>query len=137
MLISKNMKINYILISLVAVLAFSSCNNDFDGFGSVKKGDVIRFVATTSDSNTRTSYGDKTDKGWPIYWEHRDNVRVVCPQAYTTKTADFTVQNPGSSTNNYTLTGENTLVWGENDEHHFYTFFDETKTIYQNHSHDL
>ena len=123
------MKINYILISLVAVLAFSSCNNDFDGFGSVKKGDVIRFVATTSDSNTRTSYGDKTEKGWPIYWVNGDNVRVVCPQAQETKTADFTVQNLSSSTNissstnNYTLTGENTLLWGETDEHHFYTFY--------------
>ena len=124
------MKNNYILISLVAVLAFSSCNNDFDGFGSVKKGDVIRFVATTSDSNTRTSYGDnKTDKGWPIYWVNGDNVRVVCPQAQETKTADFTVQNLSSSTNissstnNYTLTGENTLLWGETDEHHFYTFY--------------
>lgn len=125
------MKINYILISLVAVLAFSSCNNDFDGFGSVKKGDVIRFVATTSDSNTRTSYGDKdkTEKGWPIYWVNGDNVKVVCPQAQETKTADFTVQNLSSSTNissstnNYTLTGENTLLWGETDEHHFYTFY--------------
>lgn len=119
------MKNNYILISLVAVLAFSSCNNDFDGFGSVKKGDVIRFVATTSDSNTRTSYGemDKETNKWPIYWVNGDNVKVVCPQAKETKTADFTVQNLSSSTNNYTLTGENTLLWGKADVHHFYTFY--------------
>lgn len=127
------MKINYILISLVAVLAFSSCNNDFDGFGSVKKGDVIRFVATTSDSNTRTSYGGMTpDNKWPIYWENGDNVRVVCPQAQTTKTADFTVQNPGSSTIEYTLTGENTLFWGETDEHHFYTFYPKERVYITN-----
>ena len=126
------MKNNYILISLVAVLAFSSCNNDFDGFGSVKKGDVIRFVATTSDSNTRTSYGDNPDKGWPIYWVNGDNVRVVCPQAQETKTADFTVQNLSSSTNNYTLTGENTLRWGEDIEHHFYTFYPKERVYITN-----
>lgn len=112
-----------IWIALLAVMVFTACNDELDGIGSMQPGDAIRFVATTSDGESRTSYGELSDGKWPVYWVAGDNVRVTCPQAKDTKSADFTVGTITEVQTKYTLTGTNSLSWGEEDEHHFFTFY--------------
>lgn len=123
------MKAKNIWIALFAVMVFTSCKDELDGIGSIQPGDAIRFVATTSDSESRTSYGELEGTKWPVYWEAGDVVRVACPQAKDTKWADFTVEAIEANQTEYTLTGTNSLSWGEEDAHHFYTFYP-TERVY-------
>lgn len=123
------MKAKNIWIALLAVMVFTACKDELDGIGSIQPGDAIRFVATTSDSESRTSYGELEGTKWPVYWEAGDVVRVACPQAKDTKWADFTVEAIEANQTEYTLTGTNSLSWGEEDAHHFYTFYP-TERVY-------
>lgn len=113
------------LILATTVIGANSCvNEDLERHPS-EGGNVIKFAATTSRINSKTSYGQLSDGKWPIYWKNGDVVKVFCPQASEegTNNAIYTVSNPSSNATTYGLSGANTMMWGEEETHHFYNFY--------------
>lgn len=113
------------LILAATVIGANSCvNEDLERHPS-EGGNVIKFAATTSRINSKTSYGQLSDGKWPIYWKNGDVVKVFCPQASEegTNNATYTVSNPSSNATTYGLSGANTMMWGEEETHHFYNFY--------------
>lgn len=119
-------------IFAVAALVMVSCSDDFGSGNKVAKvGDEIKLSASVkTQSVTRTVYGPQntTTKVWPIYWAKNDEVDVFCPDASTNdgnkQLAKYKVTTPDTDDKTqYTLQGENSLHWGPDDLHHFYTFY--------------
>lgn len=139
------MKKNIFLIAGIALTAmFSGCadeNLDNTVKNPVKSGEEIMFGSKLSGDadvieskpGTRTVYGDRNEKGVPVYWEAdgSDEIAIFCNQA----------SQPASHLVNYKITPDETdhataasvakvnpseagLQWGDVDtEHRFYAFY--------------
>lgn len=139
------MKKNIFLIAGIALTAmFSGCadeNLDNTVKNPVKSGEEIMFGSRLSGDadvieakpGTRTVYGDRNEKGVPVYWEAdgSDEIAIFCNQA----------SQPASHLVNYKITPDETdretaatvakvnpseagLQWGDVDtEHRFYAFY--------------
>ena len=118
-------KIYSILILSVAFVGLIGCVREDFETNPVKSGNVIKFAATTSATASKTSYGQLTDGAWPIYWENGDVVKIFCPEASEdgANNATYTVSGAGDNIVNYRLSGANTMMWGEEETHHFYNFY--------------
>lgn len=139
------MKKNIFLIAGIALTAMlSGCadeNLDNTVKNPVKSGEEIMFGSKLSGDadvieakpGTRTVYGDRNEKGVPVYWEAdgSDEIAIFCNQA----------SQPASHLVNYKITPDETdhakaatvakvntseagLQWGDLDtEHRFYAFY--------------
>lgn len=139
------MKKNIFLIAGIALTAMlSGCadeNLDNTVKNPVKSGEEIMFGSELSGDadvieskpGTRTVYGDRNEKGVPVYWEAdgSDEIAIFCNQA----------SQPASHLVNYKITPDETdhataasvakvnpseagLQWGDVDtEHRFYAFY--------------
>lgn len=139
------MKKNIFLIAGIALTAmFSGCadeNLDNTVKNPVKSGEEIMFGSELSGDadvieakpGTRTVYGDRNEKGVPVYWEAdgTDEIAIFCNQA----------SQPANHLVNYKITPDETnhakaasvakvnpseagLQWGDLDtEHRFYAFY--------------
>lgn len=118
-------KIYSILILSVAFVGLIGCVREDFETNPVKSGNVIKFAATTSATASKTSYGQLTDGAWPIYWENGDVVKIFCPEASEdgANNATYTVSGADDNIVNYRLSGANTMMWGEEETHHFYNFY--------------
>lgn len=117
-------------IAVAFCVVLSGCSDESENGNiakNVKVGDPIRFSAETNkDIKTRTSYGelDEASNSYPVYWENNDQVKIYCPQAQSVKEGTYTVTNVESGKiQSYSLTGDNAMNWGAEDEHHFYSFY--------------
>lgn len=132
----------YLGLALAAFLG--SCSDDnFQGTveNPVQTGDEILFGSTLSGDadvidktvGTRTVYGDRNDKGVPVYWEPdgSDEIAIFCLQASQPENhlVDYKItpdsQDPATaSTVAKVNTSEAGLQWGDPDvEHRFYAFY--------------
>lgn len=117
-------------IAVAFCVVLSGCSDESENGNiakNVKVGDPIRFSAETNkDIKTRTSYGEleEASNSYPVYWENNDQVKIYCPQAQSVKEGTYTVTNVESGKiQSYSLTGDNAMNWGAEDEHHFYSFY--------------
>ena len=128
------MKLKYILCSALSLALLNSCSDELKSGKEMPAGDAIIFSASTNNANSRTAYGplDEEKNVWPVYWVTNDKVAVYCPEAgksaedpsVGTNLATYTVGTANGTSDIYDLTAQwGGLYWGEDDIHHFYTFY--------------
>lgn len=130
--IKKEVKMKKFVSSVAGMIAlcslFAGCSDDVTKgvLHPVAEGDIIQFSASAnSEGTSRTSYGDVENGSYPVYWSNGDNIKVYCPQSQgTVHDAAYTISmDQASKQSTYTLSGDNSLKWGAQDNHDFYMFY--------------
>lgn len=103
----------------------------------VKEGNEIIFGTSLSDDasslegnpSTRTVYGDRNDKGVPVYWDpNGDEVAIFClqtsqPESHLVKYLVKPQEGNAYLSASVERLGDIGLQWGKEDEHRFYAFY--------------
>lgn len=121
----------YILLSLAAVAIAASCKEELnpDKPINANPGDEVVFGAALP-GKTKTTYGEETKTGFPIYWVDGDKVRVASPQCMSGRnTAEYKVAVDGTTQNYATAlikTGDYGVQWGSAENADFYSIYPST-----------
>lgn len=118
----------YILLSLAAVAIAASCKEELnpDKPINANPGDEVVFGAALP-GKTKTTYGEETKTGFPIYWVDGDKVRVASPQCMSGRnSAEYAVAVENANQNyatSLTKTGEYGVQWGDAATADFYSIY--------------
>lgn len=133
-----------VLLSGMLVTAFlCGCSDDIIDNNNkvvpnpVKEGNEIIFGTSLSDDasslegnpSTRTVYGDRNDKGVPVYWDpNGDEVAIFClqtsqPESHLVKYLVKPQEGNAYLSASVERLGDIGLQWGKEDEHRFYAFY--------------
>lgn len=118
----------YILMSLAAVAIAASCKEELnpDKPINANPGDEVVFGAALP-GKTKTTYGEETKTGFPIYWVDGDKVRVASPQCMSGRnSAEYAVAVENANQNyatSLTKTGEYGVQWGDAATADFYSIY--------------
>lgn len=125
-------RIFLINVALAAILA--GCSDEIDN-GTVKNpvqiGEEILFGSSLlSESESRTVYGDRDEKGVAVHWVDGDEIAIFCKE--TSQPANHLVnyrikpkEGDPSKASEVMKVDPNAagLQWGSEDLHHFYAFY--------------
>lgn len=99
-------------------------------FGSTLDGDQNVNVVGQNRIETRTSYGDRTTTGIPVYWKPDDQIAIFCPQASAPANhlVNYKVtpnkDNPSASSTVVKVNPDDVgLQWGAANEHKFFGIY--------------
>lgn len=128
------MKKGIFLINVALAAILAGCSDEIDN-GTVKNpvqiGEEILFGSSLlSESESRTVYGDRDEKGVAVHWVDGDEIAIFCKE--TSQPANHLVnyrikpkEGDPSKASEVMKVDPNAagLQWGSEDLHHFYAFY--------------